>query len=73
MVSQNSLGFSAKKIGLTEAAATKRARAAMVFMVRVWTTQKAVTMQIDSDLFIPTSPFANRDRTCEGMLIETNQ
>ena len=62
MVRQRVL-VSAQKWVLTEAAATKRARATKVFMVRVWTTQKAVTIKIDFDLFIPASPFANRDRT----------
>ena len=52
-----------QKYRVTEAAATKRARATMVFMVRVWTTQKAVTIKNDFDLYIPASPFANRDRT----------
>ena len=52
-----------QKYRVTEAAATKRARATMVFMVRVWTTQRAVAIESDGELFIPASPFANRDRT----------
>ena len=52
-----------KEYYVTEAAATKRARATMVFMVPVcvWTTQTAVLVRSYAHLFIPASPFANRD------------
>ena len=57
-----------QKYRVTEAAATKRARATMVFMVLVWTTQRAVTIESDGDLFIPASPFANRDNKSSNVV-----